>query len=445
MMEAKGTRNIWFGVLGVGLALAALWGYGQMLQKDRVMARAESQYQRAFHQLIDHTVNIESRLSKLMVSTNQKQQVVDLDNVRQHATAASEVLAELPLSTVQLGKTISFYNSVMQTADALALKLLDGQPLNDQDRSSLKDLHNASVYARDELYQVSQVASSGRMRWIDAEQLSASDYRGGTKNPLVENLLRFDGGLQVQAQPSSVKPYKGVTGADVSAQQAVDTGATFTGDILQTGTLRPAQQVAGALPAYQMDGTAKGGQRLIMQVTRKGGHPLWIMATRIPGQHTLSRDQAIAKAEDFVRTRTSFFDSTGGLTFVPTTYGESENIALVTLAPKQGDVIIYPDSVDVKVAMDNGEILGFNARDFLQNHTDRGTMTPKLTEQEALAKVSPSMTVQGVSKALVVNDRGQEVLTYEVRGTAGNLPYQVFINAQDGTEELIERADNKLS
>ncbi|MCL5677002.1 MAG: germination protein YpeB, partial [Firmicutes bacterium] len=161
------SRNVWLGVLGVGLALAAIWGYGQSLQKNRVMQRVEGQYQRSFHQLIDHTVNVESRLANLMVSTNRRQQIMDLDYVRQHAASAREELAQLPLNSVQMGKTTAFFGSIMDTTDALALKLLDNGQLTDQDRAKIKDLHDASVYARDELFAVAQVANSGRMRWVD--------------------------------------------------------------------------------------------------------------------------------------------------------------------------------------------------------------------------------------------------------------------------------------
>ncbi|MGE5589307.1 MAG: germination protein YpeB [Bacillota bacterium] len=437
-------RNIWLGLLGVALALVALWGYGQMLQKNRIMQRAESSYQRAFHQLIDHTVNIESDLAHLQVSMDRRQQIADLDRVRLHATSAREELAQLPLTTTRLAKTTAFFGSLMDTADALALKLLDNQPLNDQDRTKLKELHDSSLYARDELYTVSQVANSGRMRWMDAERLGAYDYTGAVKNPLVENLLRFDGGLKIDPKPASIQVYKAVTGTDVTAQQAADIAARFVGDLVQPGTLKPAREVAGDVPTFQLEGIAKGGQRLTIQVTRKGGHPLWMLAERIPAQRTLDQNQATARAEDFLKSRASTLDGTAQLTFTPVTYQESQNIALVNLTPKQDDLLLYPDAIRVKVALDNGEILGFQARDFLKNHTARQIPEPKLSEQAAVARANPSLQVQSVRKALILNDRDQEVLTWEVRGTLDNQAYQVYINAQDGTEERIEQAGGKL-
>jgi len=445
MANVKHTqRNVWLGLLGVGLALVALWGYGQMLQKNRVMQRAEGGYQRAFHQLIDHTVNIESNLAHLQVSMDRRQQIADLDRVRLHATAAREELAQLPLTTVRLGKTTAFFGSLMDTTEALALKLLDNEQLNDQDRAKLKGMHDSALYARDELYTVSQVANSGRMRWIDAERLGAYDYTGATKNPLVENLLRFDGGLKVDPKPVSIPVYKAVTGTDVTAQQAADVAARFVGDLLQPGTLKPVHEVAGDVPTYQLEGTARGGQPLAIQVTRKGGHPLWMLAQRIPAQRTLDQNQAIARAEEFLKARASTLDGTTPLAFMPVTYQESENVALVNLAPREGDVVLYPDTIRVKVALDNGEILGFQARDFLQHHTARQLPEPKLTEQEARSKVNPSLQVQNVRKALILNDRNEEVLTWEVRGAMDNHAYQVYVNAQDGREERIEQADGKL-
>lgn len=42
-------------------------------------------------------------------------------------------------------------------------------------------------------------------------------------------------------------------------------------------------------------------------------------------------------------------------------------------------------------------------------------------------------------KAVVVNDLHKEVLCYEFVGTLGKDTYQIFINANDGTEERVKK------
>ena len=46
------------------------------------------------------------------------------------------------------------------------------------------------------------------------------------------------------------------------------------------------------------------------------------------------------------------------------------------------------------------------------------------------------------SLAIINNDLGEEVLCYEFLGTIDNDTYQIFINANDGREEKVEKLKN---
>ncbi len=55
-----------------------------------------------------------------------------------------------------------------------------------------------------------------------------------------------------------------------------------------------------------------------------------------------------------------------------TTYYENiDNVLTVNFAYNDLDVCCYTDLIKVSVAMDDGEILGFDAKGFLVNHYDR--------------------------------------------------------------------------
>jgi spore germination protein len=95
----------------------------------------------------------------------------------------------------------------------------------------------------------------------------------------------------------------------------------------------------------------------------------------------------------------------------------------------------------VKVALDDGEILGFTANNYYMNHTDRDIPDPEISEEEAKEKVNPSVDIQEEFLAVIDNDLGEEVLTYEFLGVLDNETYRIFINAMDGREEQVERLD----
>ena len=102
-------------------------------------------------------------------------------------------------------------------------------------------------------------------------------------------------------------------------------------------------------------------------------------------------------------------------------------------------VLIYPDLLKVKVALDNGEIVGFDAYQYLMSHRKRDIPKPKLTEEEARKKVSPRIKVERVKLAIIPMPGNKEQLCYEFKGKYNNFDYFVYINAEDGSEENILR------
>jgi len=56
---------------------------------------------------------------------------------------------------------------------------------------------------------------------------------------------------------------------------------------------------------------------------------------------------------------------------VDTYYLKEDNTAIINYAYKQGDVVVYPDLIKVKIALDNGEVIGFESKGYLSNHTER--------------------------------------------------------------------------
>jgi germination protein YpeB len=100
-------------------------------------------------------------------------------------------------------------------------------------------------------------------------------------------------------------------------------------------------------------------------------------------------------------------------------------------------VLIYPDLLKVKVALDNGEIVGFDAYQYIMSHRKRDIPKPKLTEAEARKKVSGRLNVERVKLAIIPLPGDKEQLCYEFKGKYNQSDYFVYINADTGYEENI--------
>ena len=98
----------------------------------------------------------------------------------------------------------------------------------------------------------------------------------------------------------------------------------------------------------------------------------------------------------------------------------------------------YTDLIKVGVALDNGQIVEFDARGYLTNHTARELGKPKISEEAARKAVSPSLKIEQTGLALIPTAGLHEVYCYEFLCTGKNgEKLLVYIGADTGVEEQI--------
>ena len=121
-----------------------------------------------------------------------------------------------------------------------------------------------------------------------------------------------------------------------------------------------------------------------------------------------------------------------------------QGLGVFTFASEQDGVIIYPDAITVKVALDNGEVAGFYAAEYLMNHRKRSIPKAKVTAKQARTMVNPSLRVSDQRLAIIEgkND-GKEVLCYEFTTEFEDNTYMIYINAQSGEEEEVHRMETE--
>jgi spore germination protein len=121
------------------------------------------------------------------------------------------------------------------------------------------------------------------------------------------------------------------------------------------------------------------------------------------------------------------------------TYGQvQDGTATIAYAARENGVVIYPDQIKVKVALDNGEILAVDAKQYLMHHKTRTIPSPHLTPNKAEAAINPDLEVQRVQPAMIPDQAGTgEILTYEFLTRLGQETFLVYINAETGEEEQI--------
>ena len=88
-----------------------------------------------------------------------------------------------------------------------------------------------------------------------------------------------------------------------------------------------------------------------------------------------------------------------------------DGTVIYNFAFEKDDITIYPDLVKVKVALDTGEIVGFDAGPYYLNHQDRNIKMPTIDENEAKSMIKTKFEIDSVRLALIPKGK-EEILCY---------------------------------
>ena len=132
-----------------------------------------------------------------------------------------------------------------------------------------------------------------------------------------------------------------------------------------------------------------------------------------------------------------FLDLKGFSNMEETYYLKQEGIVTINYAYSQKDVIMYPDLIKVKVALDNGEVLGIETTGYLNNHTERNVSNVKIPMEEAKKNLNKDLEIKSQGLAIIPTEWQTEILCYEFKGTVDNREFLVYINAENAREEDI--------
>ena len=117
---------------------------------------------------------------------------------------------------------------------------------------------------------------------------------------------------------------------------------------------------------------------------------------------------------------------------------EQDGVLSVNFAPVENGIYCYPDLVKVSVALDTGDIVGFESAGYLTHHGHRDLPSPAVDAQTAQALVDDSLTVLSHQLALIPTGGEYEVLCHEFKCQAQDGSHVlIYVNAQTGKQQHI--------
>lgn len=411
-----------------------------LINRQRVAKQAsENSYNAAFYELVDYVQNVETYLAKSLISSTPEHGAETLTNVWREANLAQAYLAQLPIESQELENTEKFLNQVSDYSYSLSRKNIYNESLTDEDLKNLKSLHTYSVELENTLNQLSDDINSGRIKWNElenkgnsafAQQVSTDSLDGFSS--LEENFHEYSGliydGAFSEHLTSTEK--KGLTGEDIDEETAKQKVIDFIGNDNIKEIQRLGYSENATIPEYTFSVSTNSEDNVSISISKKGGHIVYMNSNRDINTEIISQEEANQKGKEFLNNH-------GFENMKETYYLKQEGIVTINYAYTQNDVVIYSDLIKVKVALDNGEILGIETTGYLNNHTQRDVSNIKISKEEAKSTLNDDLEISSEGLAIIPTEFQTEILCYEFKGKVDDKEFLVYINAENGREEDI--------
>lgn len=438
----KRVSAVLFPVVTILLIGSLMWGNQIKEDRNSIQIKAENQYQRAFHDLSYHMDRLHAEIGNTLAvnSTSQGMHRKGLMNVWRLTSEAQNEINQLPLAMLPFSKTEEFLSRIANFSYKTGVRDMTKEPLSENEIKTLKTLYTNSGDITKDLQEVRNNVISKKLRWLDVETAMAKQNEQAdntiidgfkTVNKKVETYPELDWGPSVSSmyEKRSVKMLSGmpVTEEDITrkALKFADAGENASCQVTENGK-------GTDWESYTAKVQSPKGKPLSMDFTRKGGLLISYTDERQVGPKKVSVDDAMDMAGEFLAKK-------GYRDMKAVSADPYDNLVNFTFVREQDGVLIYPEKMTVRSALDNGEVVGFQASDFVYEHRDnREIPDPKLSIAEARKTLNTDFKELYNRKALIKNDRSEDTLCYEIGGKINGSQYRLYINADTGLEETVE-------
>jgi germination protein YpeB len=406
----------------------------------------EAGWRRSFAALASDVDQIDTALQKCLYSSSPMLVGSACAEISARAQEAQLNMGELPFSGLLLEKTSGFLGRLGDYSRVLAQGAYASVP-GDPDRENLRALAEAAGSLDRSLTELQSQLEQGM---VSIHQLAADrelvedqipDLSGGLQEiedqfPELPSLI-YDGPYSESVDQGRAKALEGL--GEVTEKEAVWSAVAFAG-IAQTG-IRSLGKSEGRLPCWLLTGS-RDGQELTFRVTVQGGRVLDMVASGETGEAVLTPEEAREKAAEFLRDR--------GFPAMQESYWRREgNTLLVNFAALQGETVCYPDLVKVRVELEKGNVVGFDAEGYLLNHVRRSLPEP-VSREQAASRVAGGLEVLSDRLAVIPTEgRGERFCREFLCETDGGRKCLVYVDAETGEEAkvllLLEDEDGTLT
>ena len=394
----------------------------------------QDSYNRAMYDFVSDINNIENEMTKLKITSNDTYTMTTLASVFAKSNSAKANLDILPFSAGSISNVSKFLNQLSDFSYSLMRNILNGNEISEY-KENIDSLYIKISELSDVVENIYTDLTASNIKWDELEKVGDEKIKESTAqeelssvNYIGKTFTEYEGIIYDGAFSNHILTAKPefLNGNILSSDEAKN----LVKEELNIESIEFKSEQDGKLPLYVFEVKLSGFDTLkTLYVTKEDGKVYQMISDRKSTIENISIDEAEKKATEYI-------NNLGIDNIVPTYYLKSENMVTISFAATQDDVIIYSDLIKVKVALDNGEIMTYEANGYIYNHKERNINASK-TIDEAREVLYKDLTIENERLCIIPTDSKDEVLVYEFEGIIDENRFLVYVNANTLVEEKI--------
>ena len=402
------------------VALAA-WGGVNMYKLAVIRRDVQASRERALTQLGTYMDDIDINLQKCLYSSSSAMLSDVASKLWRSSSSAKESLSEITDGNTEISSVYKFLSQVGEYTLSLNEKIASGEKLTQKETENLKKLKNYSEKLSQTInYLIEEEENGG----LDFEEVKSTLQSEGDErvylatelndaNQALEDYptLIYDGPFSDHISTKKSTLVEGLE--EISQDEAQEKAAKFidakTEDVY---FLNKTDSNLSTYTFYNTDAT--------ISVTQKGGLVSYMLKSRYAGESKIKTEDALKKAK-------AFLEEKGYTKVKESYYSTNDGVCTINYSYYDAGITYYTDLIKVSVALDNGEILGFDATGYIMNHKLRNMPEGiKYDMRSARKLLKDDLDVLSNKKAFIPTN-------YETE----NYTYEYHCKAEDGQEILV--------
>lgn len=429
-----------FAVIGVTLLLA--YGIYFNIKAEENKRIENDLYQQTFYDLLNYLEDTENYIFKAMVSGSENNTSKMLDEAWKNSVQAEACIAMLPLDANLTAGASKYLVQMSDMARCWSDRAEGG--LSDEEYETLNQMYGyaqdlAGIFEHMALEVVGNSSSWETLGTVSSDvfnDVSADEkysyFNGFTESFTDYPTLIYDGPFSDSEASDEPKDLPGNIIVQESGSAEIESYFNSMGYKVKKVDYK-GKNTSNGLSVLNYKVIFSDDYNAYAAITEDGGHFYSFSMFRNAAKSNISVEDAVARGSEILKSMNisdmkSSYYQTGG------------NCVTVNYCYYQDGVMYYPDMIKLKISLDDGSLLGYEAHSYVLNHFNRDVFNDDDTRIDIIQineKISPNLTAESAGLCVTPGENGNETFAYEVKCNGFGHTVLVYFDAVTGEEKDI--------